>query len=156
MRTPGWKDSKDAHTALITPTKEMFVKTVMMTIGMLVYATTIHFPQTDGNNKVQIPANSTCCAHIDTRACSKKMSVHFTVTLATLPDLEIWLGHSEDPSSPSTEMQLWDHQGGDNTPSLDLTGVLEGFRDIRHWRLRIKNNGGGKEGCLEEFRIQVG
>jgi len=32
----------------------------------------------------------------------------------------------------------------------------QGFEDIRHWRLRIKNNGKGKRGCLEAFRIQVG
>jgi subtilisin-like proprotein convertase family protein len=33
---------------------------------------------------------------------------------------------------------------------------LEDFKDMHHWRLRIKNSSGGEQGYLEDFHIHLG
>jgi hypothetical protein len=155
MGKQGWADSHDDQKALIKHTKEMLKETEKMTLGILAYSTTFHSPETVGPKSVPISGNSTAYAHIDNIACSEKMFVCLKATLTCVGDLEIWLGYTTDPSSPYTEMKMWDHQGG-NTDCLDLTGILEGFQDIHHWRLRIDSSAGEKEGYLEEFRIHIG
>ena len=155
MGKQGWEDSHDDQKALIQHTKEMLKETAKMTLGILAYSTTFHSPETVGPKNVPIPGNSTAYAHIDNIACSEKMVVCLTITHTSVSDLEIWLGYKTDPSSPYTEMKIWDRQGG-NTDSLDLTGGLEGFRDIHHWRLRIESGAVEKEGYLEEFLIHIG